>query len=161
MGWQNAQQVCIVLRKARLNGPNPVKVLCLLEYCHKDNPSRNTKITPPGIWKPRLSGARPAWSITLNHVFCRVVLVWGLEVIMILIEGLPGWYEERSHVWILYSGELPSSGDRDDRMSRLFRGETYHVFWWISSLGVRARPYTSRMVTALPDDPFHNTESRG
>ena len=126
--------------------------------------SRDTKITLRGIWRPRLRGAYLAWSTTLNHVFCRVAIVRGLKVNTISIEGPPGWYEEQSHVWIyiLISGELPSSGDWDDRMSWLFRGGPYNpVFWWVSSLGVRARPYTSRNVTALQDDSFHDTKSSG
>lgn len=34
----------------------------------------------------------------------------GLKVTTIFVEGPPERYEERSHVWIFYSGELSSLG---------------------------------------------------
>ena len=62
-------------------------------------------------------------------------------------------------ILILFSDELPSSEDWGNHMSPSVRERSYLVFWWVSSPGVRARLYTSKMVTALPDDFFHDTKS--
>ena len=84
----------------------------------------------------------------------------GIKVILILIEGLSGWYEEWSRgSCILVS--CPHQGIEMIVCPDCLEGDLTLYSDEYPHQGVWARPYTPMMVTALPDDSFHDTKSRG